>query len=234
MTDVPGPRPLIRIHPFVKAGVALLVVLAGLWIVYSSPLVAYVQNLNLFRQRLNDFGWMAPLVFVAITALLAACGFSRLLLSAAAGVLFGFYRGLLWSMAGTLAGAYLLFIFARWAGRDAILRRWPRVNEISLLFKKFGIPAVFALRQAPVSGLVINSTLAVTPVSHSDFLMGSLIGFLPAAVPCVLAGSGAMHESHVAGYAMIAFSMILLGVVWYFTAFYVRKLRAAARQEEPS
>lgn len=234
MTDVLDTRPPIRNHPFVKAGVVLLVAVTGLWIVYSSPLVEYFQNLNLFRQRLNEFGWLAPLAFVAIAALLAACGFSRLLLSAAAGLLFGFSRGLLWSMAGTMAGAYLLFVFARWAGRDAILKRWPRVNEVGRLFEKFGIPAVFALRQAPVSGLLINTALAVMPVSHRDFLTGSLLGFLPAAIPCVLAGSGAMHESRAAAYALVSVAMLMLAVVWYFTARYVRTMSASSGREQKS
>ena len=161
MTEAFDQRPLIRNHPFVKAGVVLLVVAIGLWVVYSSPLVAYFHNLKFFRQRLNEFGWLAPVVFVAITALLSAFGFSRLLLSAAAGVLFGFYRGLFCALAGTLLGAYLMFIFSRWMGRDAILRRWPRVGEVVHLFEKFSIAAIFALRQTPVSGLLINPALAV-------------------------------------------------------------------------
>ena len=231
MKNVMENRALVRMHPFLKALTVLLVVLAGLWTVYSSPLSAYLHNLNLFRQRLNEFGWMAPLVFTVLITLLASFGFSRLLLSVAAGVLFGFYRGLASAMAGTLAGAYILFLFARWAGRDAILRRWPRVNEISHLFNRFGLPVVLALRLTPVSGLAVNCALAVMPVSHRDFLVGSFLGFLPAAIPCVLAGSGAMHESHATAYVLIAAAMLLLAVVWYFTARYVLKLREASNQE---
>ncbi|MDD3603845.1 MAG: VTT domain-containing protein [Kiritimatiellae bacterium] len=232
MTVMFEQKPLIRSRPFLKAGAALVVVAAGMWIIYSSPLVDYFQNLALFRQRLNDFGWMAPLVFVGLSALLASVGFSRLLLSAAAGVLFGFYRGLLYALAGTLFGAYAMFLIARWIGRDAILRRWPRVGEVGHLFEKFSIPAIFALRQAPVSGLLINPALAVMPVKHGAFLIGTLLGFLPGAVPCVLAGSGAMHESHAAGYGLIAAAMLMLGGVWYFSALYIRKFRMAAKRED--
>jgi uncharacterized membrane protein YdjX (TVP38/TMEM64 family) len=124
-------------------------------------------------------------------AVLVAVGVPRLLLCPIGGMAFGFWQGLLWAQLGTMLGYYATFLFVRWSGRDFILRKWPRLNRYTRFSRKNGMISVLLIRQLPITGFYINLLLGLIPLSHADFLLGTVIGILPAAVPATLVGSGA-------------------------------------------
>jgi uncharacterized membrane protein YdjX (TVP38/TMEM64 family) len=134
-------------------------------------------------------GWAAGLVFTGVVAVLVAVGVPRLALWSLAGVTFGLARGLLFAEAGTLLGSYAIFCFVRWAGRDVILRKWPVLDRYGQRLGRGGWAAVCLARIMPISSLVVNATLALTPVTHREFLLASAVGFLPEGVPAVLLGA---------------------------------------------
>ncbi|MBN2106310.1 MAG: VTT domain-containing protein, partial [Deltaproteobacteria bacterium] len=86
---------------------------------------------------------------------------------------------------------YATFLFVHWCGRDFILHTWPRLSHYTTLTRKNGMISVLLIRQLPITGFYLNLLLGLIPLSHADFLLGSFIGILPAAVPATLVGSGA-------------------------------------------
>jgi uncharacterized membrane protein YdjX (TVP38/TMEM64 family) len=54
---------------------------------------------------------------------------------------------------------------------------------------------VFLVRQLPIASALITLYLGTTRVRHVCFLVGSFLGFLPAATVFTLLGSGLMAES---------------------------------------
>ncbi|NCC50064.1 MAG: TVP38/TMEM64 family protein [Spartobacteria bacterium] len=220
--------------PLIKAIVVLVVLLTALVAVYSSPLVSYLKQMTAIQGELDKLGWAAPLIFMLATAALIAIGVPRLPLCTIGGVVFGFWLGLLLSQLGNLIGAYATFEFVRWGGREFVIRKWPKVDRLSHIFHKMGIPAVIAARQLPVGGVLINVVLGLTPVKHRDFLLGTLLGNLPEAIPFTLFGSGMIYASRTKGIASIVFAVAMLAFIWYFAAKHAQKVKLLMKSEATS
>jgi uncharacterized membrane protein YdjX (TVP38/TMEM64 family) len=136
-------------------------------------------------QSVRGNEWTAGLVYAAIVAVLVAVGVPSLALWWLAGLTLGLARGLLFAEIGTLAGSYATFCFVRWAGRDLIRRRWPVLERYGQRLDRSGWATVLLARIAPITSLIVNATLALTPVRHREFLLASAAGFLPEGVPVV-------------------------------------------------
>jgi uncharacterized membrane protein YdjX (TVP38/TMEM64 family) len=169
--------------------VVLAVGLLALWL----PFKEWLPSGATLKTQLDAFGLGAPLVFVVGTALLMACGAPRLVLGSIAGMIFGAAWGLVWSLAGTLLGAYGTFLAVRAFGRDPIRRRYPQLDRYSGRLHKQGFLAVLLIRQLPMNGFYNNLLLGLSPVRHRDFLLGSVLGYLPVGMAAVSIGAGAVQ-----------------------------------------
>jgi len=180
----------------------------GGWLLYLLP----YEDLPGWVERLGEataaFGWYGPLLFAAASALLTGVGVPRLLLTGVAAALFGVMIGLAASLSGTLLGAWATFLLARWSGHEAGFDRWPRLRRFSGLLASQGVLPVLLVRQLPLSSFFINLLLGLTAVRTRDFLLGSLIGFLPEAVPVALIGAGLMQSDRA-----LMLQYMLLGLV---------------------
>lgn len=180
----------VRRHRVPATIVLVLLLGLGAWLVWLLPyedLPVWVSRLG---DRVAELGWWGPLLFGLATAVLTGVGVPRLLMTGVAAALFGVFWGLVSALLGTLAGAYATFAVMRWSGREAGLSRWPRLAGFSGLFRERGMLPVLLIRQLPLSSFFINLLLGLTAVSNRDFLLGSLIGFLPEAIPVALIGAG--------------------------------------------
>jgi uncharacterized membrane protein YdjX (TVP38/TMEM64 family) len=134
----------------------------------------------------------------------------------------------------TLAGYYVLFLFVRWGGQDFVLRHWPRVGRLKRHFHGHSAALlVFAMRQLPISGLVINFLLGLSPIRHRHYLLGTAFGILPEAIPFTLVASGMFKLTgrNTPLYIASAVGMFLLvcAALWYFSRH--SKLLAELRDE---
>jgi uncharacterized membrane protein YdjX (TVP38/TMEM64 family) len=196
-----------------KRAVLVLCVGAALVLLHATPLRSLVTDIQLWKARLAAAGPLAAAGFFVASALLVAFGIPRLLMAGLAGVLFGAARGFFMAFASAVVGAYGLFLFARWGGRDWARRRLalsPRVRDL-LSHPNWGSVVLF--RQLPVVGLVQNAALALTELSHREFLGGTAIGILPSTLLVALIGSGAGKASLKASLTALSLSMILLGLL---------------------
>ncbi len=197
-----------RPRPWRGRLVLAALLLLGAYLLYLLPyqdLPGWVASLG---EATAAFGWYGPLLFAAASALLTGVGVPRLLLTAVAAALFGVVIGLLASLSGTLLGAWATFLLARWSGHEAGLDRWPRLRRFHGLLESQGLLPVLLIRQLPLSSFFINLLLGLTAVRTRDFLVGSLIGFLPEAVPVALIAAGLMQ-----GDRALTLQYILLGLV---------------------
>lgn len=126
---------------------------------------------------------------LATMTVLCAAGAPRLWLCGIAALIMPPVAAFAVSILAALAGNYALFAACRtrttrqivtWIarGRLASLGQTPRLLP--------GIPGVVLLRQVPAPGVLITILLARTEVSTRDFLIGSLLGFLPSTFLTVL------------------------------------------------
>jgi uncharacterized membrane protein YdjX (TVP38/TMEM64 family) len=218
----------------VKPLVMLAVVAAAFALAYFTPARKYFGNIQSVKYWLLSLGWLGPAAWMAIVFVLVAAGMPRLLFCPIGGLAFGFWHGLLWTQVATLAGYYALFLFVRWGGRDFVLRHWPRVGRLKEHFHgNSAALMVFAVRQLPISGLVINFLLALSPIRHRHFLLGTAFGILPEAIPFTLVASGVFKLTgrNTPLYIAAAVGVLLMvcAALWYFSRH--SKLLAELRNE---
>lgn len=233
--DQPAPGNPEEIHwrkPIIKAALMLLILLGLLIALYQSPLHTYLQDVRNLSQQWSKFGVLAPLVFMGTCAILVAIGCPRLILCPIGGMAFGFWEGLFWSQLGTLLGCYAIFSFVRWGGRDLVLRFWPKAGKLHLFFGKHGLLSVIVIRQLPLPSVLLNVVFGLSPARHRDFLLGTVIGILPEAIPCTLIGSSAMQGSFGQSAWQMGLAIGLLVAVWIGLGVLVRVTRAAKQARE--
>ncbi len=201
----------------------VLIVAAGL--AYFLPIRTWLRGSGQLHQIIASMGvWVYPLGIIAVAGTVA-CGVPRLLLCALMGMALGFWPGLLVVQTGTLLGFYSVFIFTRWGGRDWVLRRWPPLRKWAALVHEHGTIGVILIRQLPIHGSLINLALGLSHVKHRHFLIGTLIGSLPEAIPATLAGAGLVKSSIklTAGYLTAA--MLIFAVIWIGCGYVLKALR---------
>ena len=80
---------------------------------------------------------------------------------------------------------------------------------------------VFAVRQLPVSRLIINFLLGLSPIRHSHFLIGTVFGILPAAIPVTLVASGMFkltgRNTPLYTVAAVGIFLFVYATMWYFS-----------------
>jgi uncharacterized membrane protein YdjX (TVP38/TMEM64 family) len=190
--------------------------------VYFTPTRNYFGNIQNVKYWLLSLGWTGPAAWMVIVFAFVAVGMPRLLFCPIGGLAFGFWYGLLWTQAATLAGYYALFLFVRWGGRDFVSRHWPRVGRLKEHLRGHSAALlVFAIRQLPISGLIINFLLGLSPIRHRHFLLGTAIGILPEAIPFTLVASGLvkLNNQSTPLYIGAAIGILLLvcASLWYFS-----------------
>jgi uncharacterized membrane protein YdjX (TVP38/TMEM64 family) len=209
--------------PWRRFALLVLLVAVLLGLVYLSPLGDYLAHAKQLSQKIRDLGLLGPVVLMLGVAVLVAAGFPRLLFCVLAGMALGFWQGLLWTQLGTLLGNYVLFMAARAGGGGWVRGFVNKRASLAELLDKEGIAGVILARQLPVPGLVINLALGLVSIRHRDFIIGTVIGQLPAAIPCTLIGAGALKDSFgkSAGFVALAGALALagwIGLRWFLRA----------------
>lgn len=197
-----------------KPLVLITVLTLGLLVIYATPLRGYLRHITEVRAAIEGAGALGILVYMLSVFVLVALGAPRLIFCPVGGLAFGFAWGLVWTQIPTLLGYYVLFLFVRWGGREFVASHWPRLARLGGLFERRGYLGVFLGRQLPISGIVINLLLGLSPVSHLDFLVGSAVGILPAAIPCTLIGSSAAQLDKASSHLHIAIAVAAMVGLW--------------------
>ncbi|CAI8944687.1 TVP38/TMEM64 family protein [Methylocaldum szegediense] len=181
---------------------------------YFTPLKAWLADGLMLKAELASYGLAAPLIFTSAGAVLTAIGAPRLILCSLGGLVFGFAWGLVWSQLATVLGSYLTLLLVR---RFRIGYGLRKVRQFERLVRQIacnGVLAVVLIRQLPLNNFYNNVLLGLTDVRHVDFLVGSLIGFLPMGITACLIGAGLLQTdfARAAEYISLGFaSSVILG-----------------------
>jgi uncharacterized membrane protein YdjX (TVP38/TMEM64 family) len=84
---------------------------------------------------------------------------------------------------------------------------------------------VILLRQLPIHGSFVNLGLGLSHVKHRHFLLGTLIGSLPEAIPATLAGAGLVKTSMASAASYLATAVAALAAIWIACGVMMRALR---------
>jgi len=199
-----------------KLGILVALVALCVAVIHLTDLRDILDHTSRLKNFIGSQGIWGPLYFVGAATVLILVGLPRLIFCVLGGVLFGFVDGLIYSQVATLAGAYGTFLVARWGTRKWVERLIHSENRIYKMLENPTVLTVFLSRQLPSGGVFISAILGFSTVSHRNFLLGSLLGFLPEAIPAVLLGSGAGKSSMLLAFAQLltaAAVLLLAGVV---------------------
>ncbi len=218
-------RPLPKRWPIRRAVLLILVLLFTVVLIHLTPVRGWLKDIHLMGEKIKAFGVWAPAAYVVLVCALVAAGIPRLLFCTIGGMVFGFFWGLVWSQAGTVVGYYATFLFVRWSGREFILNKLPGLNKYSDFFTAGGIPYVLLIRQLPIAGFYINIVLGLTHIRNSKFLLGTVVGILPEAIPATLIGAGLINLSPGKSVVAISAAVIFLIIVWSLVGRYLGSSR---------
>jgi uncharacterized membrane protein YdjX (TVP38/TMEM64 family) len=177
--------------PLLIGAVMALVLLKG-WH-HQITLETIVAHRDRFHALLAAHTVLALIAYVALYALLVAlslpCG---LIMTVAGGLLFGWLLGALAAIVGATLGATSVFLIARGAVGDTLSRRaGPWLAKLSQGFQKDALSYMLFLRLVPAFPFwFVNIAPAVLGVPLRTFVLGTVVGIIPATFAFASAGAG--------------------------------------------
>jgi uncharacterized membrane protein YdjX (TVP38/TMEM64 family) len=200
---------------------------AILAVIYFTPWGDYLRDreaIDELARLAREGDSLAGFCFVAISSLLIMVGTPRLIFFTFGGFAFGLWTGLFYSLCSCLAGSFLAFSIARWGARTWLTEHFGEKRYIKRIVEaRPSIPAVALLRFLPISNALINIGLALSCTGIRNFLLGSLLGYLPQGLIAVLIGSGLAQDIPWTGSLQIGIAGVLLLTLLYWTARIRRK-----------
>ena len=167
----------------------MLLIVAGLAaaIVLGRTVGGYVPQ---FAQWVDSLGAWGPIAFIVGYIVACIAFIPGLLLTLAAGAIFG-WIGVLYVFVGAALGASAAFLIARYVARSAVERKLagnPRFAAIDRAIAREGRKIVTLLRLSPAFPFnLLNYALGLTQVRLGDYLL-AMVGILPGTLLYVYAG----------------------------------------------
>lgn len=168
-----------------RRGLVALVWAGCLLAVLASPLRRLLLR-GALEDALRPLGPWGPAAFVGLYATSMVLGLPTLPFTIAGGALFGLVPGTCFSMLGGTAGAMGAFALTRWMFRawaEDHLGDHPALRRFRRGIAEHGLWFVLLVRLVPITPFNLeNSLFALTPLSWSSYLLGTVIGILPGTV----------------------------------------------------
>jgi uncharacterized membrane protein YdjX (TVP38/TMEM64 family) len=160
------------------------------------------QYVPRFAQWVASLGVWGPVVFIVGYTVATVAFVPGVILTLAAGAIFGLVQGTLYTFIGATLGACGAFFVARYAARRAIEKKIagnPRFAAIDKAVAKQGLKIVTLLRLSPVFPFnLLNYALGLTQVRFLDYLL-ACFAMLPGTLLYVYYGHAAGSLAEAAG-----------------------------------
>lgn len=174
---------------------AILLILCTLLLWYAGSLWTPQQ----IHAALDGFGIWAPLVYIALFAVLPAFFFPVAVLALAGGLLFGLWEGALYTFLGALINCSLMFWMARHIGKErirALLQRKLDPRWLRLLEGRESFLFLVILRLIPaVPYNLINYAFGLTGMKWRTYILASAIGIIPGTLAFINIGDKALDAA---------------------------------------
>ncbi|OIQ51821.1 TVP38/TMEM64 family inner membrane protein YdjZ [Pseudodesulfovibrio hydrargyri] len=190
-----------------------------------------------YMSRVTEFvadqGELAPLVFIAVNALLTLFLVPQVLFTVAAGALFGWKFGAAYASAGMTIGATMAFLLARYGVRERLRARFaghPVYRRMLSLSRVHPLHLISLSRIIPVLPFPATSyLLGITEVRCLPYALLSWLAMLPETI--FLASGGHLLTSGVRGHVS-AGAAVALGVAGVAVAFTVHRMKKTFLKDE--
>lgn len=185
------------------------------------------------RTVVAGWGWLAPVAFMLIYAVAPVLFLPGLPITLSAGILFGPFWGVVYSIIGATAGASLAFLISRYVARDWISAkltgpRWRKLEEGVL---KNGWKIVAFTRLVPLFPFnLLNYAFGLTSIRFLPYAITSFVCMLPACIAFIVFSSSFLDV--IKGKVSPAFLIgILLIAIVSLIPFLVRKFKPGKEKD---
>ncbi len=219
----------------VRAAIKGLVMLAGLGLVVylarTSGVDDMLRNTQWFNDHVLGSGPKAVLIFLVVSAVFTGVGLPRQLIGFLGGFAFGTVGGTLLSTLGAGLGCALASGYARWGGREFVVRKLGgRIMRLDGFLRHKPFKTSLAIRLFPLgSNGLTNLAAGVSSIPLMPFILGSTIGYLPQNFIFALFGAGMNRESAMGVTLSVVMGVVLFALsIWIGLAVYRSYRRDAA------
>lgn len=184
-------------------------------------------------EYLRGFGPMSIVVTIILFIVMTfTVVFPFMILSGAAGIIYGLFWGIVISWIGEVVGAACMYVFARYFFRQIIegwISKSSYLKQVDDYSAENGFKALLFARLLPLapSG-IITAVAAISRISFRDFFMATLIGKLPPVVIKVLLG----HDIVFAGENMTRLILVIVVVVVVYIGLWWHKRRKGQKNKD--
>ena len=193
---------------------AMLIVLAALaW--YAGLFEAFGDAARV-RVLLAGWGPWAEVLYVASFVLLQPIGIPAFFWVLPAGIVWPFWQAYALSLLGVAGAASAGFLFARHIARDWVASRLPgRARRLDEHFSARGLRSVILFRLVFQLGAPTHWLLGLSKVGYGTFVLGTVIGAMPAVAFVTYFGERAFHwaEMHATMAWVIAVSALAVALI---------------------
>ena len=175
-------------------------------------------------EYLRSFGlWSIAVTIALFVVMTFTIVLPFMILSGAAGIMYGLFWGTVISWIGEVIGAVFMFIFVRYFFRHAVaqwISKSPYLKQVDDYSEENGFKALLVARLLPLapSG-IITAVAAISRIRFKDFFLATFLGKLPPVVIKVILG----HDLVFAGENMFRLTIIILLVVGVYLGLWWRK-----------
>jgi uncharacterized membrane protein YdjX (TVP38/TMEM64 family) len=209
---------------------ALLAIVVWL-VVADAPIVRFLvrlyQDKKFLKDTVNSWGWLAPLVFIAIQA-------SQVVISPipgeitgpVGGALFGTWPGLLYSTIGLTLGTLSCF----WVGRkwgEPLVRPWlseHHWNRMSFIVETEGALLCFIIYIVPgFPKDIVSYLFGISPIPFKIFAIVSTIARIPGTWVSSYFGAHVAEQRYIYAIAFLAVVVALCLPLYYYRARIIKR-----------
>lgn len=170
-------------------------------------------------EYLRSFGsWTIVTIIALFIIMTFTIVFPFMILSGAAGIIYGLFWGTIISWVGEVVGAIIMYIFARYLFRSSVktwIKKSRYLKQVDDYSAANGFKVLLIARLLPLapSG-IITAIAAISRMSFKDFFLATLIGKLPPVIIKVMLG----HDIVFAGENMtrLVLVVVLVVIVYFF------------------
>lgn len=189
------------------------------------------ENVSEVLLIIRSWGWAAPLLSILLMILQAVLApLPAFLITAANGILFGVFWGIIISATGALLGALFSFYISRWFYNhytSVLLQNKKTRQTIEEFSSKHGFKAILIARLVPVISFdLISYAAGLSTIKVTHFLLATFIGMLPATITYTVIANSAGKVARLSDEFILysTLTALLLLFFWLVTAVIKKRL----------
>ncbi|MFR8868692.1 TVP38/TMEM64 family protein [Paraclostridium sordellii] len=166
-------------------GKVLKILISIIILLILGTIICKILSMNIgvedIQEYVSSFGRLAPLVYIIMFALVPLTLFPDSILAIGGGMVFGLFKGYIYTLIGALIGATISFYISRKLGRAFVKKLTKeKLDNIEELINSKGFFIVLILRLVPLFPFdIISYGSGLTSIKYKDFLLATIIGTIP-------------------------------------------------------